>query len=806
MRAPALPLAAAFIAGLAIALPLRSALPFPGPFVVLSSGAGLLLGAFVETRRSRLRTASFLVLAGYAAIGLLAGELRVDESESRSLPEVHRRLGDEPFASPARVEGRLRREPEVGPDFVALTLDCETVRVRNDLLSARGGIRARVSGSFLSRLSRLASGDRVALWGTLSEPSFFDNEGGFDGRSYLERERLDLVASVKSALLVTRTGRSFSPASWISRLRLLAIRRLEAALASSGARDDGTEGVLVSLVTGDRARFSPRDEELYRRAGILHVMAISGAHVAIVLVVFYFVLRRLGVDEAPTLAIALVLLPVYATFCGGRAPVVRSVLVATALAGSRLLSLDRASGNALALAALVLLVWEPMGLTDPGFQLSFAAMASILYLSRPLSARLWMLGPLALPMAVSIAAQTAVVPITAWHFHSFTPVAPLVSLLAIPLAGFLVVVGILLVAFVGIPVVEPLLVASARWGSFLLTETARVASSLPGASIAVPRPSAPWVAVYLVAIFAVALGGRLVRALGFAALAPLFVTLLYRAEAPTGKLELTVLDVGHGDALVVRLPHGGRVLVDGGGLPGSSLDVGERVVLPYLLDHGGRGLDAVVVTHTDYDHLGGLVAVASALDVSEIWGGAPRWDRPTYRMFREVARRRGTPVRRLRPRERFELDGVLWEVLSAGDVLDGDRVEEENDRSVVLRLTFGRSRLLLTGDAGDRVEAALLRRGSNLESEVLKVGHHGSRGSTSAAFLERVRPRLAVVSARPAPGRPLPSDVTLARLRDHGIETLRTDESGAITVRLDEAGGIEVSTYRDRSPVRRERR
>jgi hypothetical protein len=165
LRAPAVPLAVAFIAGLGIALAIAP--PPPSPLVPLLSSAALLSGAFVEARRSRLCTASHLVLGSYVTIGLLAGELRLGESLKRTLPEVHRRLDNESPDAPALVEGRLRREPELGSDFAVLTLDTETIRVRRNVLSARGGIRARVSGRFLARLSRLAAGDRVAFWGAL---------------------------------------------------------------------------------------------------------------------------------------------------------------------------------------------------------------------------------------------------------------------------------------------------------------------------------------------------------------------------------------------------------------------------------------------------------------------------------------------------------------------------------------------------------------------------------------------------------------------------------------------------------------
>ncbi|MGH9335806.1 MAG: DNA internalization-related competence protein ComEC/Rec2, partial [Vicinamibacteria bacterium] len=536
-----------------------------------------------------------------------------------------------------------------------------------------------------------------------------------------------------------------------------------------------------------------------REAGIFHVMAISGAQVAIVALVFYFLLRRLGAGEVVTLWTLMILLPIYASFCGSGPPVVRAALAASVVLGARLLSLDRPHVNALALAALVLLAWQPAWLEDPGFQLSFAAMAAILWLTEPLAKRFHRLGPLATPLAVSIAAQAVVVPITAWHFHGFTWVAPLASLVAVPLSGLIVILGLLIVLFAGIPVVGHLLGLGAHVGVTLLTATAKLASELPAASLAVARPSVLWMAAYYGALATVRHGSSRLRAAGFVVTGFLLAALVLGplTPSPRAALSLTALDVGHGDALVLSLPEGQRVLIDGGGLRASSLDVGERVVLPYLLDHGGRKLDAVVVTHTDFDHLGGLIAIVDAMKVKEIWEGAPRWERALYRRFRESARRRGIPVRRLRRGEGFVWGGAQWEVLAADGFPELEEVSE-NERSIVLRITAGESRLLLMGDAGKEIEEELLRRGVPLDADILKVGHHGSRSSTSEAFLEAVRPELAIVSGRSSSGWPLPSTEVLERLSAFGIGYARTDVDGAITVRMLPQGGWEMTTFRER--------
>ena len=263
---------------------------------------------------------------------------------------------------------------------------------------------------------------------------------------------------------------------------------------------------------------------------------------------------------------------------------------------------------------------------------------------------------------------------------------------------------------------------------------------------------------------------------------------------PDAYLEMAVLDVGHGDAIVLSLPDGKNVLVDGGGLGRSSLDIGESVLVPYLLDRGVRKLDAVIVTHADFDHIGGLFTVFEEIEVKALWKGNPVWalsHRAAYRALHERAASAGVTLHVLTSGENFLFGGVEFEVLAASQ----PGFESSNDRSVVLRINYGDRSLLLTGDAERALEAALVRSGADLRADVLKVAHHGSRSSSSDAFLDAVRPRLAIISARRAPSRPLPSAHVLHRLRERGIEYLRTDHNGTVTVRIRKDGQMSVSTY-----------
>ncbi len=790
MRAPAVALALAFVAGL-----LLSGFTSTSP-ALWGIAAAPLLSAAAALARARRLTASAFVLLSYALLGMAAGEARSLASPESTLLAAFRSLGESSFDAPSLVEGRLRREPELGPDRAILTVDAESIRVRRTSYRAEGGLRVRVSGEHREKLQDLSASDRISFWGRLDEPSSFGNDQGFDVRRYFERERLELIASVKSALLIERKASTVSLRAWVSGARTAARERLESALGDPRRE---TLGVVLALLTGDREMLSPELEKLYREAGIFHVMAISGAQVALVILVFYFVLRRLGVSEVSTLWTVLLVVPLYAAFCGSGPPVVRAALAASVVLGARLLSLDRPHANALALAGLVLLVWEPLWLEDPGFQLSFAAMAAILWITEPLANRLSRLGFLATPLAVSIAAQAVVVPITAWHFHGLTWVAPLASLVAVPLSGAIVLIGLALIPLADQPFLSALLSFGAHAAVAFLTGTARIASELPGATIAVARPSILWMLAYYGALASVRHGRGRVPTMSLAALGAILLALPFGkgdAVGEPGRLTVTALDVGHGDAIVLTLPEGHRVLVDGGGLPATSFDVGERVVLPYLLDHGGRKLDAVVLTHADYDHIGGLAAIVDSMEVTEVWESSSRWERPAYRRLRNAVRDRGVGVRRLRAGESFEWGGVFWTILAASGAPGKEGPEAENDRSVVARLTLGEGSVLLTGDAGDDIERELLSSRIPLEADVLKVAHHGSRSSTSAPFLDAVGPRFAILSARARSGWPLPSEEVLDRLRSRGIDYARTDVDGAITVRIDAMGEIEVDTFR----------
>ena len=268
-------------------------------------------------------------------------------------------------------------------------------------------------------------------------------------------------------------------------------------------------------------------------------------------------------------------------------------------------------------------------------------------------------------------------------------------------------------------------------------------------------------------------------------------------SAPPPQLRVTFLDVGQGDATVIEGPTGFVAVIDGGGRPGADErtgdDPGARVVVPFLRRRGISTVDLLVATHADDDHAQGLIAVTRRLSVRRalVSGFLTDGGDAHARLLRALRERR-VPVQSARRGEVLDIGGgARLEVLHPPrPFLTGSR-SDDNENSVVLRLTYGKSRFLFTGDAGDAAEADLLRatagrsRERGLSADVLKVGHHGSRFSTSEPFLRAVAPSIAVISAGRSNGFGHPAPEVLERLERRGARVFRTDQHGAITVTTD---------------------
>jgi competence protein ComEC len=727
--------------------------------------------------------ALFFTAVALGAAGAAVESLRHASAPLRAWVAAHEARG------PVEVHGVATLDLP-GEPGAPLVLDVVSITSGGREEAVTGRVRIEVGGQAARPV--VVQGDRVSVWTELRFPRGFGTPGAFDPVAHAARAGIHAVGYCKSARLVTLNG-PHDPASWRSRLgraRGVARRRIQESLLP------GQEQALVrAMVLGDRVGIDRDVSEAFRIAGTYHVLALSGAQVALLAGLLGVLLTRARVPRAPRALILGAALCAYAHFVGGDVPVVRATVAAVVLLLGQALELDADAPNLVGGAACLLLVHRPSSALDIGFQLSFAATLGILLFTGSVVRRLPALPFRAeVALAASLAAQVTLLPLLALHFHRLAPAALVLNLIAVPLSGVVLLAGFAVVVAGAVSEVLAGALGSVAWvGAHALLVSGEVVRHAPWLDVRSPGPGAAGLALHYAGLFALARGagrrGACVLAAGMA------LAVWGPGPGPgDGRLHLSVLDVGQGDSLVVRSPHGRTWVVDGGGFPESTLDVGEAVVAPFLWSQGLTRLQGIVATHPHPDHVGGLPFLLHEFEVGQLWEGvAPRSDRGHARFEKTVREWGGSRVSVHRG-VAATWDGVAVRVLGprGGSVPWRTR----NDDSVVLALTLGDVTLLLPGD----IEAAAERALDAMPAAVLKVAHHGSRTSSTPGLLARVSPRIAIVSAghRSHFGHPHPEVV--ARLGALGVPVLRTDRDGTITVSTD-GHALWVSTHRDPWPV-----
>ena len=548
----------------------------------------------------------------------------------------------------------------------------------------------------------------------------------------------------------------------------------------------GSRAPLVdALVFAPRVQLDAAVRERYARSGLAHILSISGLHVGFLAAWLALILAKLGLSWRARTAAAALSLWLYLWLIGYPAPAVRAVVMLVLADVARLRQRVVAPTGTLALAALLVGVIDPWAIQAVGAWLSVAAMGAVVWAERAFRDRRLVVRLL----APSLAATLATAPISAWTFGTVAPIGVLANLVAIPL-GALAVPGLALALLLsGIASgLARLVAAGSGLALALLDLVAQTAAWVPGGHMVMVagwQVAALWAGVAAVAWWLWHSPRRpwlIAARVAFAT--TVFIATSFRDVVTLDACScLTVffLDVGQGDAALLRTPHSRWIAIDGGPrLPGS--DAGRRVVIPFLRCHGAGRVALAVATHGDADHLGGLPAVVEAFPPDLVIEPGEPLGRPLYLEFLAAVEASGARWHPARAGDRIEVDGVVLEVLSP-DSLWMQLPLDVNDHGVVLRVTYGDERLLFQADAGLPVEARLAGRVGSVE--LLKVGHHGSRTATADAWLDELRPHEAVISVGRHNRYGHPAPEVVARLLQHDISLYRTDVSGTITFSTD---------------------
>ncbi len=706
--------------------------------------------------------------------------------------------------------------------------------------------RARVSIALRDGESppEISYGQRVEVEARVRPIRNFRNPGSFDFVAWSARRETYWTATARSPAAVRVLPGSCG--SWflhaIFGLRTAALRRIESLYAGNAY----ATGMMESILIGDSTKLDKMWTSDFRRTGTFHALVISGLHITVLAATLLFALRLCFIREMPRLVIAAALIWIYVLVAGWNPPAVRAAGAFTLYLLGRYFYRPGRMMNLLAALAILYLACDPSELFEAGFQLSFLSVAAIAVLAAPLLERTsrrfrqalvhvrdvrrdprlepraaqfrlelrllaetlhyylrlperWITSAMAWSLRACLFAFDMIVVSTVMQVGLALPMA--IYFHRISWSGFsanVVIVPLLsLVVPVGFVAIFTAWGIAARLAEGLLLLSAKVASWHVRWEPDWRVPDPP---LWLALAFAAALIGlaftmrrsRPWRWGALAACATLFALLFLHPFPPrvqAGSLELTAIDVGQGDSLLVAFPNGKLMLVDGGGVLSfgrkvkPKLDTGEDVVSPYLWTRSIGHLDVVVATHEHVDHTGGLGAILDNFHPPELWTGA-HTNEPVWRDLSEHARRRGVKIVPLCAGRAMEFGGARIEVLSPPeDYLPNDT--PKNNDSLAFRVTYGQTSFLLTGDMEKPMETRLLADDRALRAVVLKVGHHGSKTSSSAPFLDAVHPAFAIISDGVDNSFGHPNRDVLERLAERHAEVLRTDTVGLITVRSD---------------------
>jgi competence protein ComEC len=615
----------------------------------------------------------------------------------------------------------------------------------------------------------LYPGDRVRLRCRLSPRLGQVNPGVSSAEERLHLRGIVCRTSVRGEDITRLSRPDWYPPAWAARLRHWAGVQFRRALPEESFR------LVAAVWLGDRKYVPESMRQAFIDTGVAHILSVSGIHVGIIYLSAAFILRLLIRRQRLRVALTLGAVFLFALSSGARIPTVRAAIMVSLYLMAELFEREPDAPTALGLAALLFLVANPMLLFDGAFQLSFLSVASILVFARPLE-MLFQPFPyfLRIPLSASVSVLILPLPFMIYFFHVVPLIAPLMNLVIVPLltlvlwlAFFTIITAAALPASALLPghAIDPVFRAIR-----LFTESGASADWLHPAVVSPALPSRIFLIVSALTFALAVMPGRRkrIRPLIMAGTALAIAFVFWRHNTlPPG---VYFLDIHRGDAIVVRSPAGKTMLIDGGD-KSDYRDMGEDVVLPFLLGHGIRHLDCVVNTHPDRDHIGGLSAVVDTISVGAVFLGPEPFE-AEQNFLRQCAEKK-IPVRRVARGDSIPMPGIDAEVLHPPQ----GHSATPNEMSVVLRITMAGRRFLMTGDIGAPSEAMLP---PDIRVAVLKAPHHGSRYSSSPAFLQAAAPRHAVFTVKPDRRKsPVPPEI-MQRYAARDIAVWRTDWHGGV--------------------------
>ena len=716
-------------------------------------------------------------------------------------------LGPERDHDPILTRALLTEDASPRDGYVSLRAEVHALSIRGAWQPVEGAVTVSVGGAAtLDRVLAWRAGRTIEAPIAFRRPARFLNDGVPDFERELALDGTALLGSVKSALLVDLVATGGPIDERAADIRAHVRRALETWVAP---HDAVSAAISAAVLIGDRTGLPDDTRSALQAAGTYHVIAISGGNIAIVAAAVCGLLALCGIRGRAAAVLTIAVLVAFAAVVTAGPSVWRATLMAIAYFAARAIDQRTPVWQAAALAAAVILIVRPLDVGDPGFLLTFGATAALVEGARrgaALLPRARALSWIVATILASLAVEAVLLPVSASAFSRVTSAGLLLNLVAVPAMGLVQIAATIVTLASSLPLVASAAGWVAHTASTALVSSAHLVTEAPWLTARVPPPGSALIVSYYAALTVAAAGrGRLRVAGAMVFIAALVLigsgsdlTRVVRGERVEARVRFTVFDVGQGESLLLEIP-GLTMLVDTGGAPfGGGLDIGRRVLAPALWARGVRGLDTMLVTHGDPDHLGGAIAVVEDFRPRRIWEGVRVPRHMPSRLVSDAAERYGIPIEWLRAGRALREGDVRLRVLHPPEP-DWERRRVRNDDSVVIEVVYGDVALLLTGDIGADVERSIVPLLTHARTRILKVAHHGSRTSSSSALLDAWRPQIAVISCGRGNRFGHPAPEVLQRLEAIGATVYRTDRDGQITIETD-GRSLRVATFMSTNP------
>ncbi|MBU1418051.1 MAG: DNA internalization-related competence protein ComEC/Rec2 [Proteobacteria bacterium] len=726
----------------------------------------------------------------------------------------------------AVLTGTLHSMPLFDGSDSTLLVDSHTLRRhdQNNFSSIHGLVRLQMKGSWPTEL---LPGEELVIRTELSRPYRFGNTGSFDYPSFLASRDIRVIGRIQSPAHIHPLE---TESSWPHSLRYLPERtRLAVRELLDKTFPPQQAGIYRALLIGDRSAIDPKTLEDFKASGCMHILAISGLHLSLLasalFIICYWLARRSQYlmlrFSARKLALLATIPPLcsYALLAGAQTPVLRSLIMVLIFILAFCVNRQRSLFTALACAALIILLWNPLSLTTVSFQLSFMAVASLILILPGLTALVQqktvpdrnslqrfaaaIMGWVCAALLVSVAATIGTAPLLIHAFNRLSTVGPVANLFLEPLLClWSLPLGLLAIPLLFIsPQGAEWILHLGGYGISTAIELASVFGNTGFSNVWLPTPPILIILLYYLtlALCFTGLPQKKTIPLFLAVCALFFFPLQALTERFATDSEITFLDVGQGSSSLLSFPGGKKILIDGGGASSAKFNVGEQLIAPYLWHRGITNLEAIVITHADTDHYSGIPFLLQRFHPKTLWVNGSSGHDQGYDNLLSLAHDLNITIKTPDRNEVLLENGETKLVNLENPFLNKNRLLpphslSSNDKSLILQFRGQNLSCLFPGDISQQLEHKLIAAKTALRSSILLSPHHGSKNSNSGKFMEAVHPDHIIVSA--GRFRPLlfPSLQVREYCRDRKIPLLNTAEIGAVTV-IEQEGRVKISSF-----------